>query len=141
MKIQGNTVTNYQKINETGTFTQGDFLKVLVAQLKYQDPLSPTNDKEFMAQMAQFSSLEQMVNLNNNFSKMYYLLGIGFDSVNAFNLVGKYVEIQTGDQIISGLVDKVLQKKGEFFVEVNSKEYKLTEIISVSRGDENVKDN
>lgn len=141
MKIQGNTVTNYQKINETGTFTQGDFLKVLVAQLKYQDPLSPTNDKEFMAQMAQFSSLEQMVNLNNNFSKMYYLLGIGFDSVNAFNLVGKYVEIQTGDQIISGLVDKVLQKKGEFFVEVNSKEYKLTEIISVSRGDENAKDN
>ncbi|SES79528.1 flagellar hook capping FlgD N-terminal domain-containing protein [Anaerobranca gottschalkii] len=140
MKIQSSYVTNFQKVNETGTLTQGDFLKVLVAQLRYQDPLSPTNDKEFMAQMAQFSALEQMVNLNNNFSKMFYLLGVGFDSVNAFNLVGKFVEIQTGDHTISGLVDKVLQKGGEFFVEVNSRQYKLTEIISVARGDENDKD-
>ena len=40
------------------------FLQILVAQLANQDPLSPTSDTEFIAQMAQFSSLEQMQNMN-----------------------------------------------------------------------------
>ena len=41
---------------------QGDFLKLLVTQLKHQDPLNPTNNTEFVAQLAQFSQLEQSVN-------------------------------------------------------------------------------
>lgn len=42
------------------------FLKLLVAQLQNQDPLNPMEDKDFIAQMAQFSSLEQMQELNKN---------------------------------------------------------------------------
>ncbi|GAB4246436.1 flagellar hook capping FlgD N-terminal domain-containing protein [Deferrisoma sp.] len=41
-----------------------DFLKLFVSQLKYQDPLSPTGGEEFLAQTAQFSTVEQLVNLN-----------------------------------------------------------------------------
>ncbi|SMP47251.1 flagellar hook capping FlgD N-terminal domain-containing protein [Anoxynatronum buryatiense] len=43
------------------------FLRLLVTQLSNQDPLSPMEDREFIAQMAQFSSLEQMQNLNDSY--------------------------------------------------------------------------
>ena len=48
----------------TTALGKDEFLGLLVTQMQYQDPLEPTNDTEFIAQMAQFSSLEQMQNLN-----------------------------------------------------------------------------
>ncbi len=52
------------------TVGKEDFLKLLVTQLRYQDPLQPEDPKEFVAQLAQFSSLEQQINLNQNFSSL-----------------------------------------------------------------------
>ncbi|MCT4618615.1 MAG: hypothetical protein N4A62_04420 [Marinisporobacter sp.] len=55
--------TSTKNKNQLG---KDDFLNLLVTQLKHQDPLNPVDDKEFMGQMAQFSSLEQMQNMNKS---------------------------------------------------------------------------
>lgn len=49
------------------TMGKEDFLKLLTTQLRYQDPLSPSDPKDFVAQLAQFSSVEQLINLNTKY--------------------------------------------------------------------------
>ena len=72
-----------------------DFLKLLVAQLQHQDPLQPMNNTEFVAQLAQFSSLEQQIESNQNLS----LLQIGqaaMTNSQVAGLIGKVVEAKGG---------------------------------------------
>ena len=80
-----------------------DFLKILITQLSHQDPTAPMEDKEFIAQMAQFSSLEQMTNMTNQFAQLSGLLQSG----QAVSLLGREVEIFDGKQIVSGIVEEV----------------------------------
>lgn len=75
------------------TLGKDDFLKLLITQLSNQDPTSPMEDTEFIAQMAQFSSLEQMTNMNANFEKMNTMLS----SNQAVSTIGKTVSVDAGD--------------------------------------------
>ncbi len=74
-----NTAIESTKKETKGTSELGKdaFLQLLVAQMKYQDPLNPTSDTEYIAQLAQFSQLEQMQNLakTNENSQMFSLVG------------------------------------------------------------------
>ncbi len=90
------------------------FLKILVTQLKYQDPLEPTKDNEFIGQMAQFSALEQSQNSNK---------AIRMNSAN--NMVNKLVkakyraEDSTETKELIGLVEKVMVKDNEIYLTVD----------------------
>ncbi|MDA3849808.1 MAG: flagellar hook assembly protein FlgD [Spirochaetaceae bacterium] len=104
-----------------------DFMKILIAQLSHQDPTKPMEDKEFIAQMAQFSSLEQITNMSQNFQK----LNGRMNQSQAFNMLGKNVEFNEGDQSVSGTVEAATG--GEFpQLLVNGKYIDMSEVIQVS---------
>jgi flagellar basal-body rod modification protein FlgD len=84
-----------------------EFLQLLMKQLAYQDPMAPMEDKEFIAQMAQFSSLEQM----NNMAKDFSLMARMFKVSEASSALGKAVEIVQGEKTISGAVTAVTRQE------------------------------
>lgn len=100
-----------------------DFLKILVTQLSHQDPTKPMKDREFISQMAQFSSLEQMTNMSRGFSELNGVL----QSSQAFNLLGKEVTVSEGDTLMSGEVEAVTN--GQFpQVKINGNYYDLSAV-------------
>jgi flagellar basal-body rod modification protein FlgD len=81
---------------QAGFMGKDDFLKVLVAQMKYQDPTSPTDIEGMTQQMTQFSILEQLTNVNKSSER---------DS--AVGLLGKTVTVNDGATTITGKVEGV----------------------------------
>ncbi len=88
--------------NTTGTLTGGtvmgkeDFLKMLLAQLQNQDPLSPMDGTQFASQLAQYSSLEQLINLNSSMDTSInanYYLSQSINNTLAATLIGKEVKL------------------------------------------------
>jgi flagellar basal-body rod modification protein FlgD len=114
------------KTSETKASQQLDknaFLKLLVAQLSNQDPLQPSNDTEYIAQLAQFSSLEQMESLNS-----------ATTTSQAYSLLGKYVYVDaqgTGQNCIFGKVDGAGSLDGKQYVIVDGKQYDLSSVVAV----------
>ena len=92
------TVNGRKTSNELG---KDDFLKILIAQLSNQDPTNPLENTDFIAQMAQFSSLEQMTNMSQGFEKMAGLI----NSSGAQSMLGKTVEVEAGDVAVKGQVE------------------------------------
>lgn len=68
------------------------FMLLLVTQFKYQDPLNPMDDKEFVSQMAQFSSLEQLINLNTSMTSLTDASN-NQQMINATSYIGKQVTV------------------------------------------------
>ncbi len=102
-----NEVNNFNKtLNASGRIPsqqlgKDDFLKLLITQLTNQDPTSPMEDTQFISQMAQFSSLEQMTNMNESFNKMAAMINAG----QAASTLGKTVDLDIGDTTTQGVVE------------------------------------
>lgn len=108
------------------TLGKDEFIKLLITQLRYQDPLKPMEDKEFIAQMAQFSALEQMQNLNANISALQGLSLIG-KQVTAYVLK----EGTTEKEEVTGIVEGVQQLSGRVLLTVNGKTVPLESVSAV----------
>lgn len=77
------------------------FLQLLVTQMQYQDPLDPMKNEDFVAQMAQFSSLEQLMNLNDTMGQIA-LLDSSINNSQAVNLIGKTITVLGSSLNVTG---------------------------------------
>lgn len=127
-----NTVNNFNKANTVNGRTasqqlgKDDFLKLLITQLSNQDPTNPMEDTQFIAQMAQFSSLEQMTNMNESFNKMAAMI----NSSQAAATIGRTVDIDVGDTTARGVVEATTMGS-QPQVMVNGMYYDLDKIKAV----------
>ena len=106
-------------INPTGsTLGYDQFLQLLCAEMQYQDPLEPTSNTDYVAQMATFSQLEATLSLSESQA-----------NANASELVGKQVILKVTSETtgqttyVDGRVDYVMYQNGEAFLSVNDQLY------------------
>ena len=129
--------TPTQNRNTGSTTTSGnnlgydDFLKLLSAEMQYQDPLEPTSNTDYVAQMATFSQVEASLAMKESLSSSY-------DETQknaAMTLVGKEVVVtdkSSDTGYYSGKVDYVTYKDGKIQLSINEKTYDYSSIYSVS---------
>ncbi len=122
---QTSSSTSTTKKANSSSLDKNAFLQLLVTQMKYQDPLNPSSNTEYVAQLATFSQLEQLQNLSNASS-----------TSQAFGLVGKTVDVKTenatGDtSIITGRVDYVNASDSTAKLSINGKLYSIDQLANV----------
>lgn len=107
-----------------GALGKEAFLQLLVAQMKYQDPLEPTSNTEYISQLATFSSLEEMQNMRAS-----------LEATQATNLVGKVVimGIETNGEtnFISGRVDQVRREGSKTYLSIEGSWYNIDDLDTV----------
>ena len=105
--VETNAFNSIATDRNTGELGKDEFLKLLVTQLKYQDPLNPVSNEQFIAQLAQFSTLETMRNMQT-----------GFEGNQAYSLIGKkVVKIDpVTTQTTSGVVKGVKFLSGKYYL-------------------------
>ena len=108
---------------------QDEFLKLLVVQMRNQDPLKPVSDTEFIAQMAQFSNLEQTKAMSSDIKQLRQ--STAFNQATA--LMGNQVRLLSGESTFTkGIVTDLTVKDGEVSLIVNGKTYVLGQVVSVN---------
>ena len=111
------------------TLDQDDFLKLLVTKMSAQDPMNPQADTEFIAQMAQFSSLEQAKSMTADMAT----LKAQQEVLTANGLIGRSVTVTGSDnKTAQGMVTSVATNDGTPQVVVNGKNYSLDSVSMIS---------
>lgn len=115
------------------TMGQTEFLSLLVTQMRNQDPLKPVSDTEFIAQMAQFTSLEQTKEMSSDVQELRQSYAL----TQGTNLLGKTVKVATSENenqvftkgIVTGLE---VNRDGDVSLILNNKAYALESVIAVN---------
>ena len=136
------TMTEAQRIqavnsknNRTPTSNLGkdDFLQILTTQLKNQDPMNPMEDMDFIGQMAEFSSLEQMLNLNTSVEKINTAINNNA-TTQAMMFLGTNVtaEVDDSDEPITGTVSTIGFKDNQPYLKVGEYAVALDQVKLVN---------
>lgn len=124
-KIVDNSSTTSSDKKSKADTTKDMFLKLLVTEMQYQDPLEPTTNSDYVSEMATFSQVESLENVSSQ-----------MDTLSSNSLVGKYVNLtDDAGKEISGKVDFVKTTDGVTYASVNDVMYKVTSITSVADTD------
>lgn len=103
------------------TLGQNDFLKLLVTKMSAQDPMNPQGDAEFIAQMAQFSALEQSKQMTGDIA-----------ALTANGLIGRSVTVQGDNELLEGVVSSIAMRNGSPQVVVDGKQYALNRVSLIT---------
>ena len=124
-KSSNSTSTSKTAAQENGGYTEEMFLQLLVAEMQYQDPLEPTDNGEYVSQLASFSQIEAVQAVQEN-----------MQTIQANSIVGKYAALTVNGTEVSGRVDFVTKDDdGNLKVSINNELYDMDEIESVVDGD------
>lgn len=115
----GKEAASAKAVNGT-SYDKNMFLKLLAAEMQYQDPMSPTQNSQYVSEMATFSQVEATQSVSSSVNGM-----------STANLVGKYVTIGTDNGDVTGIVDYYTKKDDGIYIGVNDKEYKADNITGV----------
>jgi flagellar basal-body rod modification protein FlgD len=108
-----------------------EFMQILVTQLQNQNPLEPLNDKDFIAQMAQLSSLEKLEDINEGMTSLSH----NTENGALFNLIGKRVTyVDATGQENMGTVDSIDLREGKGFVSIDGKLTDTRDITKIQQG-------
>ncbi|MBO8141050.1 MAG: flagellar hook capping protein [Firmicutes bacterium] len=133
--IQEQTVSSSSQAvpSAGGELGKDEFLRLLITQLRYQDPIDPVSDQEFLAQMAQFSALEQMNNVAAQLERLADFelrLGVLGQAVSLLNRTVVLNDPDTGGTV-TGRVEAVKLEDGEPVVVVGGRRFSLTNLVEV----------
>jgi len=120
----------FSQVSGNSALGRDAFLKLLITQLQHQDPMSPMEDKEFISQLAQFSSLEQLQAVNQNTQSIF----LSQSSFSALNLLGRdveYLDVENGD-VVKGKVDCIQFEGGIPVLKVGDENISISQIQKVS---------
>jgi flagellar basal-body rod modification protein FlgD len=128
--LQSSTASSISLSSETKTsnssLDKDAFLQLLVAQMKYQDPLEPTDNTEYVAQLATFSELEEMQNLSStmSFQRASGLVGQ--------EVVCKVTNASTGaTEYVQGIVDYVVYEGSKAYLSIDESLYNVDDVYQV----------
>ena len=125
-----NTNTNIGK----STLGYDECLKLLTAEMQYQDPLEPTSNTDYVAQMATFSQLEATLSMKES------LTASSDNTIKSManQLVGQEVVVEDDESktgYADGIVDYVMYEDGEIYISVNDKLYSIDKLDTISTKD------
>ncbi len=122
-------------VNPNGQLSQTAFLQLMVAQMQYQDPLQPQSNSQFLAQLAQFSTLQQMTALETTNNQVLKTL----NSIQAMDgltlghqVLGQTVQVtDASGNSVTGSVSAVKMVNGEPQIMINGQGYPVSSIVQM----------